>query len=500
MSVRYLLGIVMLLSSVGRSVAEEKEPLPLLVTKIKVGQDYATDGGGANTWGKIVQVIDDNNMLIGIDNGGNPRDRYSVIVLCKFPTKGLTDGQTGFLAKFLGTSHVTVSGTTRYKTVDGGTRTVFVLEPASARPQAKADPIADAKMTIDQIRKVIQQAEDSLRKAKTAKERENYENALKQYRKILADSEQQLAALEKAKAEENLTPDELAALRRKEAEEAKQSAAKASAAADAKATEKHRNQAAFLMRSAKAFIADAKEGEAKEYLEKIIATYGDTPSADEARALWEKLTGKKHPEADKKKPSVQPDGRKNDAGQHDKSVPPAAKEPAKPVQPSQNASPRETYLVDLQAEKISAVVFKKDQQVKVKGVESTKSLFLHPPGKGFSEATYSLDGKYRQFKASVAINDGANGGAGSVTPLTFSVYLDGKEVWKSNPVQKCGQTQECDVGVTGAGKIALRVTCPAMRPVPMPFGWNRDLKSDLHTCGKFSFPRRSWTAVVRVGT
>jgi hypothetical protein len=58
--------------------------------------------------------------------------------MCKFPTKGLTDGQSGFLSKFLGTEEVTVTGTTKYKAEGGGTRTVFVLEPYT-RPK-KAEP------------------------------------------------------------------------------------------------------------------------------------------------------------------------------------------------------------------------------------------------------------------------------------------------------------------------------------------------------------------------
>jgi hypothetical protein len=136
MEVRYLHVFIMLLTSFGGVVAQEKALPQLSVTKIKVGESYKTDGGlpnGAesnNTWGKILQVIDDDSMLVGIDNGrqgNNPR--YFVTVWCKFSTKGLTDGKTDFLAKILGTSQVTASGTTRYKTGAGDTRTVFVLEP-----------------------------------------------------------------------------------------------------------------------------------------------------------------------------------------------------------------------------------------------------------------------------------------------------------------------------------------------------------------------------------
>lgn len=55
-------------------------------------------------------MIDDDNMLVGIDNGGaNPGGgpRYSVAVRCKFPTTGLTDGRTDYLENLLGTKSVT---------------------------------------------------------------------------------------------------------------------------------------------------------------------------------------------------------------------------------------------------------------------------------------------------------------------------------------------------------------------------------------------------------
>jgi hypothetical protein len=127
---------------------------------------------------------------------------------------------------------------------------------------------------------------------------------------------------------------------------------------------------------------------------------------------------------------------------------------------TQNQRTAYNYLVDMKAELISAYEFNKDREVKVNGVKSTRSLFLHPPANGFSVATYALDKKYARFKATVGINDGANGGAGSKTPLMFAVYLDGKDAWRSQPVQKCGETQECDIGVAGAGRLELRVNCP----------------------------------------
>lgn len=141
------------------SYGQEKELPQLSVTRIRAGQSYATDGAG-NTWGKIIQVIDDDNMIVGIDNGGgsaggNPR--YSIFVWCKFRTKGLTDGQTGFLADFLGTGKVTASRTTRYNTAGGGTRTVFVFEPY------KGELGSSRTKTLEQIRAEVTAADAAAR-------------------------------------------------------------------------------------------------------------------------------------------------------------------------------------------------------------------------------------------------------------------------------------------------------------------------------------------------
>jgi hypothetical protein len=100
------------------------------VDRIKTGESYETDGGVSgrmeisNTWGEVLQVIDDDNMLVIISNA----DEH-VTVWCKFPTRDITDGKKDFLANIIRADKVTVTGTTRYRTPGGGTRTVFVLEP-----------------------------------------------------------------------------------------------------------------------------------------------------------------------------------------------------------------------------------------------------------------------------------------------------------------------------------------------------------------------------------
>jgi formylglycine-generating enzyme required for sulfatase activity len=97
----------------------------------------------------------------------------------------------------------------------------------------------------------------------------------------------------------------------------------------------------------------------------------------------------------------------------------------------------------------------------VKKVASPNALFLHPPPDGSAFVTYDLGRRYGRFKADVGLSDTANDGAGSATALTFSVVGDDILLWSSNPVQRCGETQTCDVSVAGVKTLQLRVGCPA---------------------------------------
>jgi serine/threonine protein kinase len=87
---------------------------------------------------------------------------------------------------------------------------------------------------------------------------------------------------------------------------------------------------------------------------------------------------------------------------------------------------------------------------------SPKGLFLHPPTNGFSCVGYELKGRYRRFRATAAINDSGK----SATPLTFAVWGDGKTLWKSRPLQQPGETDDCNVDVSGLRRLDLEVDCP----------------------------------------
>lgn len=94
-------------------------------------------------------------------------------------------------------------------------------------------------------------------------------------------------------------------------------------------------------------------------------------------------------------------------------------------------------------------------KIKVKGVDSPHGLGLHPNGNGNSRVTYRLDGKYRQFLAFAAISDSET----PMTPLVFSVEVDGKNAWTSQPLKARGQYEACAVDVANAKSITLLVAC-----------------------------------------
>jgi formylglycine-generating enzyme required for sulfatase activity len=98
-----------------------------------------------------------------------------------------------------------------------------------------------------------------------------------------------------------------------------------------------------------------------------------------------------------------------------------------------------------------------EQGITVKGVRYKKGLWMHPFADKPATAKFKLDGLDAVlFEAKVAINDTALDGAAS--PVTFEVIGDGKELWKSKPVQVPHQTQDCRVKVEGVRVLELRVS------------------------------------------
>lgn len=131
------------------------------------------------------------------------------------------------------------------------------------------------------------------------------------------------------------------------------------------------------------------------------------------------------------------------------------------------SSPRTvTPVADLPEFDLKAYMFlrKGEAKVVVNGQPSANGIFQHPTvldpsGKDEASATYRLGGKYDLFEAAVAINDGVQDGKGSESPLTFVILGNGEELWRSRPVQKCGEVQKCSVRLQGVDRLTLKVEC-----------------------------------------
>ena len=88
------------------------------------------------------------------------------------------------------------------------------------------------------------------------------------------------------------------------------------------------------------------------------------------------------------------------------------------------------------------------------------SLWMHPitePAKSMSaHATFPLRQGYRRVLGAVAIRDGMR----ARNALTFRILGDGRELWKSRPIQQGGDPVDFDVEIRGISTIELVVDCP----------------------------------------
>ena len=99
----------------------------ILADRLELGQK----GDISSLDAKVVQVIDEYQMLVGLEANATGRGRYNIIVWMKCSTKGLTDGKfwnKNEWERRTGSRYWEVTDTKTYKLASGGTKTVFVLE------------------------------------------------------------------------------------------------------------------------------------------------------------------------------------------------------------------------------------------------------------------------------------------------------------------------------------------------------------------------------------
>jgi formylglycine-generating enzyme required for sulfatase activity len=83
---------------------------------------------------------------------------------------------------------------------------------------------------------------------------------------------------------------------------------------------------------------------------------------------------------------------------------------------------------------------------------------MHPPRAkdAVAFARYHLDGKYQTFAADAGIQENMIKDPSS--PVTFCVLGDGRELWKSPPLQKRGESAELSVDVRGVKELRLEAS------------------------------------------
>ncbi|HVX13749.1 MAG TPA: NPCBM/NEW2 domain-containing protein [Pirellulales bacterium] len=102
--------------------------------------------------------------------------------------------------------------------------------------------------------------------------------------------------------------------------------------------------------------------------------------------------------------------------------------------------------------------FFREMPVVVRGEPSPYGLFLHAISNGSSHVAFHLGKRYRRFRGAAAINDTAWNR--TVTPLTFRIVGNGRELWKSSPMQETGSSEPFELEVAGIEKLELYVDCP----------------------------------------
>jgi uncharacterized Zn finger protein (UPF0148 family) len=95
----------------------------------------------------------------------------------------------------------------------------------------------------------------------------------------------------------------------------------------------------------------------------------------------------------------------------------------------------------------------------VNGTYHDHGIGMIPPNFGAARMSFAVGGQARRLTGRVANNDYWHDGDAR-DAVTFAVYRDGKEVWRSPPVRKRKESLAFDVDVTGARVITLETNAP----------------------------------------
>jgi serine/threonine protein kinase len=91
--------------------------------------------------------------------------------------------------------------------------------------------------------------------------------------------------------------------------------------------------------------------------------------------------------------------------------------------------------------------------IRANGKVSQHGIGMHPIREPSVSITYRLDGRYREFRGEVSINDTSKGSP----PTTFLIYGDDKLLWRSEPVTETGVGQSFNADITGVALLKLEI-------------------------------------------
>ncbi len=132
----------------------------------------------------------------------------------------------------------------------------------------------------------------------------------------------------------------------------------------------------------------------------------------------------------------------------------------KPVEPVPGG--KSMFLSELQPRDVHLFPgVKWSDPVKFDGAPSPHGLQAHPDAQGFARLVYDLPPKFRTLQGSVAIDDFMAGAGGSSQPIQFRIVGDGKELWKSQPIKKCKESEKFSADITGVKQLELFADCPS---------------------------------------
>jgi|SRR5579883_152904 len=102
---------------------------------------------------------------------------------------------------------------------------------------------------------------------------------------------------------------------------------------------------------------------------------------------------------------------------------------------------------------------KPDVKYKLNGELVPHSINVIPTHRGTAQVKYMLGEKWTAFRATVGVPKIEDNGRDPASALTFEVIGDSKSLWKSEPVTKMNEFQQCTVNIEKVKALTLLIHC-----------------------------------------